>query len=358
VPLAARWTTAYDTLVLRRLFSIAIAATLIASSPSPVQAKTHDGAHDFDFNNGSWHTNIRRLVSGTWVPYHGTVTVRPALDGKMSVEEIEADGRGHLEFLNVRTYNPQSHKWSLNGAAGSDGTLDAPLLGDFSSGSGVFTGFQTWSGHKVLVRQTFYGITANSYKFVEEYSSDNGTTWKPNFKASLTRTAATAPSEGSQSVADTSHDFDFNYATWRTHIKAADEAKNGKVSWDPMQGTVTMRKVWNGRGLLEELRVGSGSNGFQGVTLYLYDPQTRQWSQTYADSSDGVFEPSMTGAFHNGTADLVGPGIQDGKKVLMRDAWSKITPTSHHFQIDYSSDGGKTWQPTFIADLTRIGPGI
>lgn len=39
---------------------------------------------------------------------------------------------------------------------------------------------------------------------------------------------------------------------------------------------------------------------------------------------------------------------------------SSVPLVKHHFEVQYSHDGGKTWQlePAFVANLTRIGPGL
>ncbi len=72
--------------------SVAIPVTTIQNS-----ATERDGQHDFDFNLGTWHTQIKRLVhpltgSTTWVEMNGTVVVRKVWDGRGQLEEIEADG--------------------------------------------------------------------------------------------------------------------------------------------------------------------------------------------------------------------------------------------------------------------------
>ena len=33
--------------------------------------------------------------------------------------------------------------------------------------------------------------------------------------------------------------------------------------------------------------------------------------------------------------------------------FSDITPTSHQFEQAFSNDGGRTWEPNFVARLTR-----
>jgi hypothetical protein len=40
----------------------------------------------------------------------------------------------------------------------------------------------------------------------------------------------------------------------------------------------------------------------------------------------------------------------------VRGVWSDIKTDSHHFEEFLSDDGGRTWQPTFIAELTRLHP--
>lgn len=346
--------------VISRLIAVALLASL-AAAPLLGFARERDGQHDFDFSFGTWQTHIQRrehpLAHSTrWFTYDGTVTVRKVWGGRASTDETVADGPARIELVHVRTYNPLSHQWAINGAGSSDGSLRTPMYGEFAGGVGTFYDRELFNDRTITVRWVFSNITANSYHFEQAFSNDGGATWEPNFVARVTRTSA--PVEGARSVADSSHDFDFNYGTWTTHIKSLNQPANGPASWVDLTGTVAIRKIWNGRAFLEEISAGNGKTSFTGLTLYLYDSQSHQWSQTYADSTDGSFDPSMIGGFHNGRGELIGPGTYGGKAVLMRDAWSNITPNAHHFEIAYSLDGGKTWRRIFVANLTRKGPGL
>jgi hypothetical protein len=346
--------------VIARFVLLATCGLIVLGAAPPAG----DPVHDFDFNVGTWHTHIKRLLhplahASAWVTYDGTVAVREALGGAASVEEIEANGPDHLEFLNVRLYNEKSHQWSLNGASSTDGTLGTPMYGAFANGRGVFYDQEALNGRMILVRQTFFDITASSYAFEQAFSDDGGKTWEPNFIAHLIRTSSHAPSEGSQTVANTSHDFDFNYGTWSTHITSYTTAGNGAGVPTRYTGTVAVRKIWGGRASMEEIKASNASGGFAGLTLFLYDPQARQWNQTFAGQGDGSFERSMVGSFKNGRGELVAfPDANDGSLSFVREVWSDIRSNAHHFEIQHSRDGGKTWQPSFVANLVRIGPGL
>jgi hypothetical protein len=167
--------------------------------------------------------------------------------------------------------------------------------------------------------------------------------------------AADAPTPASAAYRDGAHDFDFNIGTWRTHIKAMRDPL-GSTAWGEMTGTVTVRKIWGGKASMEEIEAGNQDTHFEGLTLFLYNPQSHQWSQTWVDSSDGAINKSAIGEFKDGRGELVSQDTMHGRTVLIRDVWSDIQPNSHHFEESFSVDNGKTWQPDFIASLTRISP--
>lgn len=155
-------------------------------------------------------------------------------------------------------------------------------------------------------------------------------------------------------VRDGQHDFDFNFGKWRTHIQSLQRSPKGQATWIKMEGTVTVRKVWNGRASLEEIEADGPKGHFEGTTLFLYNPQSHQWSQTFADSATGTLETPTIGEFKDGRGELFSHVRQDGKTVLVRDTWSDIAPNSHKFEEAASDNGGKTWRPHFIANLERI----
>jgi len=167
---------------------------------------------------------------------------------------------------------------------------------------------------------------------------------------------AHAETNTATSLRDGSHDFDFNFGVWHTHIRRVLNPFSPSSKTVELNGTVTVRKVWNGRAQLEEIEADGPNGHWEGATLFLYNPQSHQWSQSFIDSKAAELETPMIGEFNNNRGELFSNDTVDGKAVLARGVWSNITPNSHHFEISNSNDGGKTWAPAFIADLTREQP--
>ena len=117
---------------------------------------------------------------------------------------------------------------------------------------------------------------------------------------------------------------------------------------------MTVRKVWDGKAALEEIETDGPSGHWEGMTLFLYNPQAHQWSQTFVNSKNGVLTPGNIGEFKDGRVELYGQDTVQGRTILVRAIWSEITPDSHRYEEAFSQDGGKSWQRSFLANLTRV----
>jgi hypothetical protein len=165
---------------------------------------------------------------------------------------------------------------------------------------------------------------------------------------------ATAPSDaGRQPERDGQHDFDFNIGVWHTHIKRALDPFASSSATVELNGTVTVRKVWDGKAELEEIEADGPKGHWEGLTLFLYNPGAHQWSQSFANSKVGTLS-SNVGEFKDGRVVLIGQDTVHDRTILVRAVWSNITPESHQYEESYSNDGGTTWVRSFIANLTRL----
>lgn len=175
------------------LRSVAIAGVIACASLSANAQAPRDGAHDFDFCRGVWHTHVTQVLDpfdgGTHTEtMDGTKTTRPVWNGRAWLEEIEADGpSGHWEGATLFVYNPKAAQWSQMYIDGDSGGIEAPTIGTFKDGRGEFFGTTVYKGRTVLVRGVWSDITANAHRYEIAYSRDGGKTWATAFKAYLTR---------------------------------------------------------------------------------------------------------------------------------------------------------------------------
>jgi hypothetical protein len=152
---------------------------------------------------------------------------------------------------------------------------------------------------------------------------------------------------------DGQHDFDFDVGVWHTHIKRIKDPLSGGTHSIELEGTVTVRKVWDGKAQLEEIETDGPEGHWEGMTLFLYNPKAQQWSMNFINSGIGELNSPLVGEFRDGRAELFSPDTLAGRTILVRGVWSDITPDSHSYAESYSADGGKTWAPAFVAHLTR-----
>lgn len=153
---------------------------------------------------------------------------------------------------------------------------------------------------------------------------------------------------------DGQHDFDFHIGTWKTRLRRLVNPLTGSTTWAEYEGATVVRKVWDGRANLVELVANGPAGHFEGLSLRLYNPQSRQWSLNFANINGGVMTQPTIGEFKNGRGEFFNQETLNGRAILVRFVISDITPNSCRFEQAFSDDGGKTWEVNWIATDTRV----
>ena len=166
--------------------------------------------------------------------------------------------------------------------------------------------------------------------------------------------ASATPVQPAAEKRDGQHDFDFAIGTWHTRLKRLVRPLTGSTTWMELEGTTVVRKVWEGRANLAELKVGTADGPIHVLSLRLYNPHSRQWSLNTANSSSGTLSVPTVGEFKNGRGEFYDQEIFEGRTILVRNIWSEITADSCRFEQSFSNDGGKTWEVNWIAVDTRV----
>jgi hypothetical protein len=153
---------------------------------------------------------------------------------------------------------------------------------------------------------------------------------------------------------DGQHDFDFEFGTWKTHLRRLQDPLTGSTNWAEYDGTTVVHKIWDGRANLIELEADGPAGHFEGLSLRLYNPQAHQWSLNFASSSGGALTQPTIGEFKNGRGEFYDQETLNGRAIFVRFVISDMTPNSCRFEQAFSDDGGKTWEVNWIATDTRV----
>jgi len=153
---------------------------------------------------------------------------------------------------------------------------------------------------------------------------------------------------------DGQHDFDFEIGTWKTHLRRLQRPLSGSTTWVEYEGTSVVSKVLDGRANLVELKVDGPAGRIEGLSLRLYNPQSRQWSLNFANINSGTLTPPTIGEFKDGRGEFYNQDTYNNRAILVRFVIIKITPDQYRFEQSFSGDGGKTWELNWIATDTRL----
>jgi hypothetical protein len=149
-------------------------------------------------------------------------------------------------------------------------------------------------------------------------------------------------------------DFNWEIGNWKTQLKRLTHPLSGQGKWVEYEGTSVVRPVWGGRANLVELDVKGPAGQIEGLSLRLYNPETRQWSLNFASARGGTMTTPTLGGFQQGRGEFYSTDTLDGRDILVRFVISDVKRDSARFEQAFSADGGKTWEVNWIAVDTRV----
>lgn len=145
-------------------------------------------------------------------------------------------------------------------------------------------------------------------------------------------------------------EFDFLAGHW--NIANRWRANPDATEWLEFKGESTCWTVMSGVGSVEELRI--PERNFFGMGLRVLDVEKKVWMDYFVNAKSGVLGGEGTpGGFEDGAGTFVSEDEEDGRTVLWRGVWDRITPNSCRWHQGRSKDGGRTWDDTWLMDWTR-----
>jgi hypothetical protein len=169
--------------------------------------------------------------------------------------------------------------------------------------------------------------------------------------------AAIAEEPAGNAPRDGQHDFDFEFGTWQAHVSRLKHPLSGSKEWVEYDGPSIVRKVWDGRANLGEIDLAGPAGHIRGLSLRLYDPAAHEWRISWANAADGLLGVAMVGGFANGRGEFYDQETFAGRAVFVRFIFSDITAKTFRLEQAFSADGGKSWEPNWIASFERVAGG-
>lgn len=149
------------------------------------------------------------------------------------------------------------------------------------------------------------------------------------------------------------NNFDFFVGTWNSTQRRLKEVLNGCSEWYDFPGVTRSWSVFGGHGNVDEVTF--PTQGFSGLTVRLYNPDTDEWSLYWASTKSGLAMPPTVGRFDptTGVGTFTNEETYGGQAITVRYRWSDITPDSCRWEQAFSTDQGLTWEPNWIAEFQR-----
>jgi hypothetical protein len=175
--------------------------------------------------------------------------------------------------------------------------------------------------------------------------------------AQMAFVSAQTPAPASPQQRDGQHDFDWIFGTWNGKLKRLQKPLTGSTTWVEYDCKQVTKRVFGGRAVMDEFTADSveGHVHLEGLTIRLYNPESREWSIYWANMKNGALAmPPTVGRFQNGRGEFFDHEELEGRPIVVRYIWPDITPNSARFEQSFSPDDGKTWEVNWISTISRL----
>ncbi|MGH6952154.1 MAG: hypothetical protein ACREH4_14930 [Vitreimonas sp.] len=147
-------------------------------------------------------------------------------------------------------------------------------------------------------------------------------------------------------------EFDFLSGEWRIHHRWRSGPDSSE--WLEFDGEATVIGILGGICSVEELRI--PARNFYGMGLRLLDQQNKVWNDHWVNKQSGVVTaPGQLGGFVDGAGTWSSTWTDENERAWISEGiWDEITPNSTRWRQRVSSDGGITWEETWIMHWRRV----
>lgn len=143
-------------------------------------------------------------------------------------------------------------------------------------------------------------------------------------------------------------DFDFLFGKWTMDNRRLKTRLNNCTEWVEYKSTdENFGSILNGLANMDIYKTTYNqvnNKPYEGITLRLFNPQTKLWSLYWVDSNLGVLDPPVVGSFEGNVGTFYCKDVFQGKQILVMFKWDKTDPNNPVWSQAFSEDNGATWE--------------
>jgi hypothetical protein len=155
-------------------------------------------------------------------------------------------------------------------------------------------------------------------------------------------------------------DFDFLFGNWRVENRRLRKRLQDCHEWETFEAIQHCQPLPGAIGNYDDFVANTWLAGYIGMSLRLFNPQTKLWSIYWLDNKNGgmngsgALMPPVVGKFENGAGVFECDDELDGKPIRVRYRWSDIMSASPSCEQFMSPDQGKTWEKNWHMQFHRV----
>lgn len=148
-------------------------------------------------------------------------------------------------------------------------------------------------------------------------------------------------------------DFDFFVGKWRVHNRKLNKRLAGCAEWTEFEARSEFRKILNGFGNTDSFKTDFDGKPFEGMTLRLFNPNTKLWSIYWADSNSVALDVPQIGSFEDRIGEFYARDVFEGKPIIVKFRWDATNAENPIWSQAFSADEGKTWEWNWFMTFSR-----
>lgn len=144
--------------------------------------------------------------------------------------------------------------------------------------------------------------------------------------------------------------FDFFNGTWLVRNRVLAQRLVGSTTWREWDALMDVVPILRGYGSMDRFRPVSGSGGFEGMTIRLYDADSGEWEIYWLDTTQPTVRRQVRGRMATEGGEFFGVEAFGDRQVPLRFRW-RVTGDSVTWDQSYGTQDGRweiNWMMTFL----------